>query len=75
MLTTVEVGDNTRYSSNPFNGTIANIPSTVTNTISGNTYSVSSIGNSAFDYCTNLISVIIPNSVTSIWEIAFGGSG
>ena len=45
------------------------IPSTVT--YGGTTYSVTSIGESAFEYCSSLSSVIIPNSVTSIGESAF----
>ena len=45
------------------------IPSTVT--YQGETYTVSSIGFYAFDSCTNLTSVIIPNSVTSIEPSAF----
>ena len=34
-------------------------------------YLVTSIGNSAFTFCTDLTSVLIPNSVTSIEETAF----
>ena len=45
------------------------IPETVTN--DGTTYSVTSIGNMAFYYCTGLTSVTIPNSVTSIDYGAF----
>ena len=49
--------------------TTANIPSLVTyNSVS---YSVTSIGDYAFFYCTGLTSVTIPNSVTSIGEYAF----
>ncbi|MCR4812412.1 MAG: leucine-rich repeat protein [Bacteroidales bacterium] len=40
------------------------IPSSVT--YNGTTYSVTSIGNSAFENCSGLTSVTIPNSVTSI---------
>ena len=47
------------------------IPATVT--YSSNTYSVTSIGGSAFEYCSGLTSVTIPNSVTSIGEFAFSG--
>ena len=46
-----------------------NIPSSVT--YSGTTYSVTSIGNFAFDECSGLTSVTIPNSVTSIGNYAF----
>ncbi len=37
----------------------------------GQTYSVTSIGENAFEYCQGLSSVTIPNSVTSIRENAF----
>ena len=45
------------------------IPATVT--YGGNPYSVTSIGNGVFEYCSGLTSVTIPNSVTSIGEFAF----
>ena len=52
-----------------WNVTTANIPSSVTyNSV---TYSVKSIGDYAFAYCSSLTSVTIPNSVTSIGECAF----
>lgn len=38
-------------------------------------YSVTSIGDSAFEYCEGLTSVEIPNSVTSIGERAFANCG
>ena len=40
-------------------------------TYNGVTYSVTSIGNYAFSYCSGLTSVTIPNSVTSIGSSAF----
>ena len=39
----------------------------------GATYSVTSIGDDAFEYCSDLTSVTIPNSVTSIGKYAFDG--
>ena len=49
----------------------ANIPVTVS--YEGTTYSVTSIGEDAFYYCSSLTSVTIPNSVISIGEHAFSG--
>jgi len=54
----------TNYSrENKYSGEIT-IPETVD--YEGKTYSVTSIGNSAFDGCSGLTSIIILNSVTSI---------
>ena len=61
--TTVAVRDNYNLS-----GAIV-IPATVNN--SCGSYSVTSIGEFAFDSCYNLTSVTIPNSVTSIGSYAF----
>ena len=49
------------------------IPSSVTEFITGTTYSVTSIGSGAFANCSGLTSVTIPNSVTSIGNYAFSG--
>ena len=46
-----------------------NIPSSVS--YDGTSYSVTSIGGSAFSYCSGLTYVTIPSSVTSIGEKAF----
>ena len=46
-----------------------NIPSSVN--YNGEDYSVTSIGNSAFDYCTALTSITLPNSVKYIGPSAF----
>ena len=54
--------------SNVYSGKIV-IPETVT--YSGKTYSVTSIGKWAFNSCSVLTSVTIPNSVTSIGDYAF----
>ena len=47
------------------------IPESVT--YNGKTYSVTSIGGSAFEKCSGLTSITIPNSVTSIGQWAFYG--
>jgi BspA type Leucine rich repeat region (6 copies) len=56
------------YNTN-FTGTEAIIPATVSN--AGTTYNVTSIGTSAFENCSRLISVTIPSSVTSIGNKVF----
>ena len=64
---TYQGADYSSYS-NEYTGTVV-IPETVT--YNGKTYSVTSIGYSAFAYCSSLTSVTIPNSVTSIGNGAF----
>ena len=60
--------DNDFQNNNYVSGAVV-IPSSVTN--NGTIYSVTSIGNDAFENCSGLTSVTIPNSVTSIGEWAF----
>ena len=53
------------------NLTSVEIPSTVT--YDSKTYNVTSIGNSAFQGCSKLTSITLPNSVTTIGYSAFSG--
>ena len=57
-----------RQYSNEYSGDVT-IPESVS--YGGKTYSVTSIGNSAFYECSGLTSITIPNSVTSIGSDAF----
>lgn len=52
-----------------WNITTANIPTTIT--INSGTYSVVGIGNYAFEGCSSLTSVTIPNSIIGISDVAF----
>ncbi len=61
-------GDSYNSYSNEYSGSVT-IPSSVT--YNGTTYSVTEIGESAFEYCPGLTSVTIPNSITSIGRRAF----
>ena len=68
--TTVEVTYQEEWSESNYQGlTTATIPETVTN--NDTTYSVTSIGDYAFSFCSTLTSIILPNSVTSIGYNAF----
>ena len=60
----------TSKSSGKYSGSIT-LPATVTH--EGVDYSVTSIGQSAFAYCSSLTTVTIPASVTSIGQSAFEG--
>ena len=51
--------------------TSADIPETIK--YNGTTYTVTSIGNYAFQFCSSLSEITIPNSVTSIGNSAFSG--
>ena len=64
---TVEVTYYSTYS-NKYSGSVV-IPENVV--YKGVEYSVTSIGGSAFEGCSSLSSIEIPNSVTSIGEYAF----
>ena len=68
VTVTYERTSSPRYSN--LSGAV-NIPSTVT--YNGKTYSVTSIGSYAFEYCSGLTSVTIPNSVTAIGKGVFSG--
>ena len=58
------------YGDNEYSGDIV-IPESIT--YENSKYSVTSIGDWAFSYCTGLTSITIPNSVTSIGNGAFSG--
>ena len=55
---------------NEYKGDIT-IPSSIK--VNDTEYSVTSVGNSAFEDCISLTSITIPNSVTSIAGYAFNG--
>ena len=62
-----------QYSSSPYYSTYPTGAITIPNTVTYNgiTYPVTSIGDTAFFYCSDLTSVTIPNSVTTIGNGAF----
>ena len=70
IISKVKAAEVYRSSGTSYSGDII-IPSTVT--YEGVDYKVSSIGNSAFNGCTGLTSITIPNGVTFIGNSAFNG--
>ena len=69
---TAEVTYQYQWSSDNYSGvTTITIPEKVT--YNSTEYSVTSIGDHAFSYCSSLTSVTIPNSITSIGDEAFIG--
>lgn len=67
---TVTQGNSNEY----YSGTVV-IPSTIKPSGSGVTYTVTTIGRSAFYICEELTAVTIPTSVTTINDFAFCGAG
>ncbi len=72
LVSKIKSAEVTRKPSGEYSGSI-NIPETVTYNGDGQTYTVTSIGSSAFYNCYGLTSITIPNRVTSIGELAFRG--
>jgi len=70
LVSKIKSAEVTRKPSGEYSGSI-NIPETVTYNGDGQTYTVTSIGSSAFSNCFGLTSITIPNSVTSIGIGAF----
>ena len=70
LVSKIKSAEVTQKPSGMYSGSI-NIPETVTYNGDGQTYTVTSIGSSAFQYCSGLTSITIPNSVASIGSYAF----
>ena len=62
-------GNNVKVRSCSQSATNVVIPETVEN--NGITYNVTCVGEDAFDWCTNLVSVELPNTITTIESFAF----
>ena len=71
VLTVPSGGENGTVEVGPYQDASGNITIPATITVGENTYTVTSIGDDAFSYCTDLTSVDIPDSVTSIGNSAF----
>ncbi len=71
VLTAPSGGENGTVEVGPYQDASGNITIPATITVGENTYTVTSIGDDAFGYCTDLTSVDIPDSVTSIGDYAF----
>lgn len=56
--------------SNSYSGVIE-VPATITDYYSGNSYNVVAVGDSAFYDCTSLTSITLPSSISSIGSYAF----
>ena len=61
-------GDGPFSNTDRYTGSVSILPTVSYN---GKTYKVTSIGNEAFEMCSGLTALVLPNSVTTIGEFAF----